>query len=284
LKEILAYPPAGKEYGISPNPHYIEHIIKEPSDLEKFRYFILDQKYFPKIDLNSVENKIGEEGMPMFRPHAGVDFMLMQYIGLTEAFYAYYDNPDFLKTALAFFHDFYKELLSYTLQFNITMVFECGANYSLSCGWSPTMFRELFLPLIKENVQLAKSAGVYYHYYDDGAFMDILDCLVEADFHVFSTLMPPPSYNPSDPDFAKYTNAPKVKATLGQKTVLNGYVECVKMRYGTPEEIVEQTKYAIDVFGKGGKFLLGTSDSIRDGSPMANVRAFFETGLKYGKY
>jgi hypothetical protein len=38
------------------------------------------------------------------------------------------------------------------------------------------------------------------------------------------------------------------------------------------------------VLGKGGGYILGTSDSIRNGSPIENVRAFFETGRKYGKY
>ena len=66
--------------------------------------------------------------------------------------------------------------------------------------------------------------------------------------------------------------------------MLNGYVDLVKIRWGTAKEVAAETQYAIETMGPGGGYMLGTSDSIRDGSPDDNVAAFFETGLKYGKY
>jgi len=66
--------------------------------------------------------------------------------------------------------------------------------------------------------------------------------------------------------------------------VLSGYVDLVKMRFGTVEETIQMTKYAIEAMAEGGRFILGTSDSIRDGTPFENVKAYFETGRKYGRY
>jgi uroporphyrinogen-III decarboxylase len=48
---------------------------------------------------------------------------------------------------------------------------------------------------------------------------------------------------------------------------------------------VERTvREAIEVAAPGGGFILGTSDSIREGTPMANVRAYFAAAHTYGTY
>ena len=50
----------------------------------------------------------------------------------------------------------------------------------------------------------------------------------------------------------------------------------------TPEMIERAVENAIAVAAPGGGFILGTSDSIRDGTPIENVRAYFAAARKYG--
>jgi hypothetical protein len=38
------------------------------------------------------------------------------------------------------------------------------------------------------------------------------------------------------------------------------------------------------VSGPGSDFILGTNDSIRDGTPLENVKAYFEGDRKFGEY
>ena len=105
--------------------------------------------------------------------------------------------------------------------------------------------------------------------------MPIAQDFVDTGMDMMTTLTPPPIGD---------VDAEKLKETMHGKVVMSGYVDCVKIRYGTPEDITEQTKYACEVLGKDGGFILGTSDSIRDGSPYENVKAFFEAGIKFGEY
>ena len=53
---------------------------------------------------------------------------------------------------------------------------------------------------------------------------------------------------------------------------------------GTPELGERTVREAIEVAAPGGGFILGTSDSIREGTPMANIRAYFEAAQTDGAY
>ncbi len=275
LQEKLAIAPPGREYGMAPNPHYIEHMIKDKSDLEKMNYLLLDKKYFPKLNLKEIDESLGHEGLLMFRPHSGVDAMLADSIGVVNILMLYYDDIKLLKDAILFFQNFYSTYAEYVLEQDITMFFEAWYNASLSTGWSPDMYRELFLPHIKENVKLAHKYGAYYHFYDDGKIMPLIEDFKEAGIDMITTLTPPPTGD---------VIPEVVKEKIGDKVVLSGYVDLIKMRFGTKNEVIEMTKHAIETMGKNGRFILGTSDSIRDGTPFENVKAFFETGRKYGNY
>lgn len=52
---------------------------------------------------------------------------------------------------------------------------------------------------------------------------------------------------------------------------------------GTPDLIKNKIKEAIEIAAPGSGFILGTSDSIRDGIPLKNVRAYFNGAQKYGR-
>ena len=275
LQEKLAIAPGGREYGMAPNPHYIEHMVKDRSDLDKMRYLLLDKQYFPKGNLKKIDQSIGQEGLYMFRPHAGVDAMLADSIGVVNMLMLYYDDRQLLKDAINLYQNFYRTYAEYALEQGITMFFEAWYNASLSTGWSPDMYRELFLPHIRDNVVLAHQYGAYFHFYDDGKVMPLIKDFADAGIDMITTLTPPPTGD---------VIPEVVKAKIGDRVVLSGYVDLVKMRFGTKEETIAMTKHAIETMGKGGRFILGTSDSIRDGTPYENVQAFFETGRKYGSY
>jgi hypothetical protein len=187
----------------------------------------------------------------------------------------YYDDKKLLKDAIDFFQKYYGTYLRYVLEQNITMLFESWYNTSLSTGWSPDMYRELFLPKIKENADLVHKYGTYFHFYDDGKVMPVIEDFKNAGIDMITTLTPPPVADVI-PEI--------VKTKIGDKVVLSGYVDIVKMRFGTPDDVVKMTKHAIDTMAQNGRFILGTSDSIRDGTPFENVKAYFETGRKYGIY
>ena len=52
----------------------------------------------------------------------------------------------------------------------------------------------------------------------------------------------------------------------------------------TPERIEKVVRETIERAAPGGGFILSTSDSIRDGTPIENIKAYFEAAQRYGKY
>ncbi len=273
--DMMVYPPAGREYGIAPNPEKIEPLIKSGKDLDKVKWLLPDPKGFSLVNYGIIDDIIGENGMMEVRPHRGVDHLLVDSLGLVNSLLLCYDDKELFKNIITVFHDYYKECLVYCLENGAQMIMESWYNCSISAGWPPDVYREYFLPCIIEDAEITHGYGAYFHFYDDGNIMPMLEDYKKINMDLMSTLCPPPMGD-VDPVI--------VKDVLGDESALTGFVDLSTIKFGKPEEIIEQVKYAIDILGKDGGYILGTSDSIRDGSPYENVKAFFDAGIKYGKY
>lgn len=74
------------------------------------------------------------------------------------------------------------------------------------------------------------------------------------------------------------------KEKFGNKICLKGYIDIIYvLKNGTPEEIRNAVKEAIEIGAKGSGFILGTTDSIRDGTPLENMKTYFRAGREFGK-
>ena len=276
LTDEVFIPPAGREYGISPTPVWREHMIKERADLQKLHY-LLPELPRPKLALyREVERIVGERGIVELSFAPPLDHFLGDLRGLHQLMMDYYLERDFFDEMLAFFQDYSLRLLKAALEEGVRFVFGSWYYASLSAGWSPAMFAELFTPLIREHAAVVHEYGGIYHIYDDGKMMRTLPEYVAAGADVVETLTPPPM---GDVDLAQ------AKRLYGDKTCLKGYVDLLYViKLGTEETIRQAVREAIAVAAPGGGFILGTSDSIRDGTPLANVRAYFEAAHEYGDY
>ncbi|NUQ01156.1 MAG: hypothetical protein HUU35_15010, partial [Armatimonadetes bacterium] len=145
---------------------------------------------------------------------------------------------------------------------------------SLSVGWSPAIYHEVFLPSVAAHVALCHEYGALYDYYDDGHVMGIAEAVAGAGVDVFQTLTPPPV---GDADLAE------LKRRIGDRVCLKGYVDLLYViKHGTPELVTNTVREALAVAGPRG-FILGTSDSVREGTPRANVEAYFQAAREYGR-
>jgi uroporphyrinogen-III decarboxylase len=145
---------------------------------------------------------------------------------------------------------------------------------SLSAGWSPAMYRELFLPQLRAQVALTHRYGALYDYYDDGKVRGIADMVAAAGVDCFETLTPPPV---GDCDLAA------LKQSIGDRVCLKGYTDLLYViKHGTPELVERTVREACETAGPTG-FILGTSDSIREGTPRENVETYFRAAREYGQ-
>ena len=162
------------------------------------------------------------------------------------------------------------------LEAGVEWVFLNSYYNSVSAGWSPAIFREVFIPNITELVALVHGYGGHVDYYDDGRLAATMGMIADCGVDVLETCTPPPV---GDFDLAE------AKAKIGHKTTLKGYVDLlyVVMR-GTPELIERTVREAMEIAKPGGGFIIGSSDSFREGTPPENIRAYFEACVRYGEY
>ena len=268
--------PPGREYGVSPSPVKREHLIKEPDDLEKLRYIMPDPNRPSLSDYHRIAHAIGDRGLAEVTLNPPLDHFLGDARGLPQFMMDYYLDRPFFDRTLAFFGEYGLTLLKATLEQGVRFIFDTWYYASLSAGWSPAIFRECFVPLMRQYAGLIHQYDGIYHVYDDGRMMQTLGDYVDAGADVVETLTPPPV---GDIDLAE------AKRLYGERTCLKGYVDLLYvLKMGTPELVERTVREAIEVAAPGGGFILGTSDSIREGTPMENIVAYFETARRYGQY
>jgi uroporphyrinogen decarboxylase len=141
---------------------------------------------------------------------------------------------------------------------------------------SPAMFRERIKPLLTKMVRTIKSrtqakiamhtCGSVYAFIED--FIDIgVDVL-----------------NPMQSN-ARDMEAPKVKAKAGSKLALWGGIDTHQvMPKGTPEDVRQEVKTKISIYGKDGGYMLSPDHNILVDVPPQNLMAMFEAAREYGKY
>jgi hypothetical protein len=76
----------------------------------------------------------------------------------------------------------------------------------------------------------------------------------------------------------------KAKELLGDRMVFWGNVPASLMCTGTPQQIKDDVKELIDIFGDNGGLIIDTSMAIPDESRPENVRALTEAVYEYGVY
>jgi len=93
---------------------------------------------------------------------------------------------------------------------------------------------------------------------------------------VLKTCTPPPV---GDFDLAE------AKEKIGQKTTIKGYVDLLYVvKRGTPERVEKTVREAMEIAKPGAGFIIGSSDSFREGTPRENIVTYFEACKKYGVY
>jgi uroporphyrinogen decarboxylase len=56
------------------------------------------------------------------------------------------------------------------------------------------------------------------------------------------------------------------------------------LTFGTPEQVKDQVKRRIEIFGKGGGFVFNQIHNIQCNVPVENITALYDTAYEYGKY
>ena len=276
MREVLRAPKPGRsEYGRSPNPAYLEHAVKGPADLPKVRHLTPDPADYPVGEAyHRMVERVGEHGMVLATVRCPIDHQAGDLRGVAALMVDYYEDRPFFDALVGVCFDRMMAETRALLEAGVRAIFGGWYFTSLSAGWSPAIFREVFLPMLEAHVELVHSYDAIYDYYDDGKLMGIADMVAGAGVDVLETLTPPPV---GDADLAE------LKRRIGDRVCLKGFGDLlyVIMR-GTPEQVDAMVRDAMDAAGPVG-FIMGTSDSIREGTPKENIAAYFRAAARYGR-
>jgi len=275
LSDRTRIPPAGREYGVSPNPVKTEYLVKSPDDLDALRYLI--HPVNTDFDfVHDTQRLIGDRGVVMVCVRSALDHNAGYARDMQHLMMDYYDNRPFFDALIDLFHQQSLRQIKAALEGGVEFIFGSWYFNSLSSGWSPAIFEEVFVPQIRDHVELTHQYGGLYDYYDDGNLDATMGMIAGAGVDVLETCTPPPV---GDFDLAK------AKELIGQQTTIKGYVDLLYVvKHGTPELVEQTVREGMEVAKPGGGFIIGSSDSFREGTPRENIDAYFAACLKYGVY
>jgi uroporphyrinogen-III decarboxylase len=251
----------------------MEHLVKERGDLAKLRYLMPEPQAADFAHIARAQERAGELALIEARPTLGTDHDFVDAIGIGNCMILFYEDREFFDEALRFFHEYHLKALHHACHSGAEVIFGSWYNFSLGAGWSPAIYRQAFLPLIRDCAALVHEHELLYHLYDDGKCWALLPDWVEAGADCISTLPPPPM---GDVDLAE------AKQSVGSQVCLKGNVDLFNViMLMRPEEIREVVRRTLQAGAAGGRFILSTSDSIRGSTPIENLRACMEAGREF---
>ena len=191
--------------------------------------------------------------------------------------YDYYDDPGrFVEQRDKMLH-FYEQKFHRLMALTERPDFVCVGGSGTLIHQTPAIFRQLGLPIVKKISALAKAAGIPSHVHSCGPEKLLVQIMAEeTDLTVIDPLEVPPM---GDCDLAE------LKKAYGDRLVLKGNLHTTKvMLDGTPQDVIEASKRAIDAAAAGGGFILSTGDQCGRDTPHENIFAMIEVAKTYGKY
>ncbi len=277
LTDRTRVPRPGGQFGILPNNRIDEHVVKGPEDLPALREVVRAWTAAnPGVDIPAVVAEVGERGLVAANTYSALSHNAGDMYPLESMMVDSFERRPFLEELIDIFHGELMQVTRAALERGVAMVYCSTFFESMSSGWSPQLYRELFLPRIRAHVELVHSYGALYHLYDDGKVAATLPIMQELGVDLVSTLCPPPA---GDVTLAEARRA------AGDRVCLNGGIDTVNTVWrGTPKSIDAAVRQAISAAAlPEGGYIVGTSDSIVEETPPENFRAFFRAARKHGK-
>ncbi len=161
----------------------------------------------------------------------------------------------------------------------ISVIYISGTDFGMQTGpfISPKQYRDLYQPFHKTvNDWIHKHTEWKTFIHTCGSIIPLLDDLIESGFDILNPVQ----------CSAKDMDPQTLKNKYGDKVVFwGGGVDTQKtLPFGTPEEIKEEVKKRIKIFGKNGGFVFNSIHNVQARTPIENLLALYETYKENAAY
>lgn len=245
------------------------HKIKTRDDLKLVKFPKIDEEYLYPI--HKFVKKYRDTNLALsLRTRMGPSGVLNS-MGLENFAYALVDDPELPGMLLDMYIEWCIELLHKTEDIGIDFIrFSDDIAFKSGPMFSPDIFREIFMPGMKKAANEIKLPWIYH---SDGNLMPIIDDLLSLGMNGLHPL------EPGAMDIEQF------KLDYGDRVCICGNIDLhYTLTMGTPEEVKQEVKERIEKIGKGGGYILGTSNTLVKYIKPENLIAMRDTFLKYRKY
>ena len=145
LTDCTKIPPSGGVYGVAPNPIKTEHVVKNREDLPALEYILHDVN--TNFDfLARIREQLGDIGVVMVCIRSALDHNAGYARDMQDLMMDYYDDRGFFDELVGIFQARSLEQIKAALEGGTEFIFGSWYFNSVSSGWSPAIFEEVFVP------------------------------------------------------------------------------------------------------------------------------------------
>jgi len=177
-------------------------------------------------------------------------------VGLVNAVLASRDRPEFLHAYLDVIERWNRRRMELVLDEGVDLFIRRGW-YEGTSFWSPRLYREFLLPILKREAALVHQAGAKFGYILTVGSLQFVDMLVEAGVDV---VLGVEDVQDHGMDFAALK-----AASRGRLALWGGVNGFVTIEEGRDEDVRRATEHALATLGPDG-FILSPVDNVRDTS------------------
>jgi uroporphyrinogen decarboxylase len=259
-------------YGFTPpfaaeskNGIIIKGNINSRDDLLKLKLPELDDAYLARG--REFVDRLGSSGLALFfRTRLGPSFVI-QSMGLENFSYALYDDISLVEEFMDVFSEWISRLLEKIKPMGFDFAwFADDIAHKTHLFFSPEIFRSVFLPRMQKVVTHWEKPWAFHC---DGNLLDIMEDLIALGMK---------GLNPIEPDAMDIR---ELKKLFGNRFCLIGNVDINLLSTGTVEQVRSEVKHLIGDLGKGGGYIIATSNSITPYCKRENVLAMRDAIEEY---
>jgi len=255
-----------------PSSRSSKYLIDKEEDLEKLEYILRppnDEDLHRYRQQAKIARKFCDEEQVLFAGYLqGVGDPLLWMSGIETVVLSPVLNPDFLKQYVDIVSKWDKALLEIQIEAGIDLIIRRGW-YESTDFWAPEFFREFLFKPLKQEIEMAHQAGVYFTYVMNSKARPMLDIFRDLEFDVYSNIDPVTI----DMDLAD------LKREIGDSITLYGGVNnFLVVENGTVDEVRKAVIEAVEKLAPGGGFVLGVGDVLdfMFANPETTERNFYE--------
>jgi hypothetical protein len=161
----------------------------------------------------------------------------------------------------------------------VSVIYITGADFGAQNGpfISPKAYRDLYQPFHKIlNTWIHENTGWETFIHSCGSVIKLIPDFIDAGFDIL---------NPVQTSAAGMEPAVLAERFSDQVTFWGGGVDTQQvLPFGTPDEIREQVRERLRIFGQGGGFVFNPVHNVQSGVPVENLLALYESVKDYRKY